>query len=51
MYVILPIVFCLLAILSFKIKYNETNYNSSANTSIVEQMGFPTDDYGLLKVD
>ena len=51
MYVILPIVFCSLAILSFKIKYNETNYNSSANTSIVEQMGFPTDDYGLLKVD
>ena len=51
MYIVLPIIFCSLAILPFKINYNNTNYNSNTTTSIVEQMGFPTDDYGLLKVD
>ena len=51
MYVILPVVICTLAILPFKISYDsDTNYYSKT-TSIVEQMGFPTDDYGLLKVD
>ena len=50
MYVVLPLIFCSLAILPFKI-YSDINTNSYTNTSIVEQMGFPTDDYGLLKVD
>ena len=51
MIIFLPVLFCALAILPFTININEeTNYYTSS-TSIVEQMGFPTDDYGLLKVD
>ena len=51
MVIFLPVIFCALAILPFAINNNEeTNYYTSS-TSIVEQMGFPTDDYGLLKVD
>ena len=51
MLIFVPVLLCTLAILPFTINNNEdTNYYTSS-TSIVEQMGFPTDDYGLLKVD
>ena len=51
MFIFVPIILCALAILPFTFKKNdEMNYYTSS-TSIVEQMGFPTDDYGLLKVD
>lgn len=50
MIVFVPIIFCIMAILPFVINNEENNYYTSS-TSIVEQMGFPTDDYGLLKVD
>lgn len=52
MFVILPFFFCAAAILPFTINYNQsdTSYYTSS-TSIVEEMGLPTDDYGLLKVD
>ena len=52
MFLIIPILFLTLAIFPFTSSINnqeKTYYTSS--TSIVEQMGFPTDDYGLLKVD
>lgn len=51
MFLILPLIICAFAVLPFIINAtDETNYYTSS-TSIVEQMGFPTDDYGLLKVD
>ena len=52
MFLIIPILFLTIAIFPFVTNINseETNYYTSS-TSIVEQMGFPTDDYGLLKVD
>ncbi len=51
-FLIIPVLFCLTAILPFTINTNnnEDNYYASS-TSIIEQMGLPTDDYGLLKVD
>ena len=50
--VVMPFLFISLAIIPFAINYSggNTDYYTSS-TSIVEQMGFPTDDYGLLKVD
>ena len=52
LFVILPILFLAMAVVPFTYNSNneEANYYTSS-TSIVEQMGFPTDDYGLLKVD
>ena len=52
MFLAAPILLCSLAILPFTVNFNsnDTTYYTSS-TSIVEQMGFPTDDYGLLKVD
>ena len=50
MFLVLPFLFLSLAILPFTINNEKTAYYTSS-TSIVEQMGFPTDDYGLLKVD
>ena len=52
LFVILPILFLTMAIVPFTYNSNieETDYYTSS-TSIVEQMGFPTDDYGLLKAD
>lgn len=51
-FLIVPVLFISLAVLPFTMKFsdNNTDYYTSS-TSIVEQMGFPTDDYGLLKVD
>ena len=51
-FVIMPFLFLSLAVIPFAINYsnNEGDYYTSS-ISIVEQMGFPTDDYGLLKVD
>ena len=51
MIVFVPIIFCVMAILPFVINNNDENNYYTSSTSIVEQMGFPTDDYGLLKVD
>ena len=51
MVIFIPILFCALAILPFTINNNEDKNYYTSSTSIVEQMGFPTDDYGLLKVD
>ena len=51
LFAISAVMFCALAILPFTIN-NDTDKNYyTSSTSIVEQMGFPTDDYGLLKVD
>ena len=51
-FLIIPVLFISLAVLPFTMRFsdNNTDYYTSS-TSIVEQMGFPTDDYGLLKVD
>lgn len=50
-FLFIPVIFCSLAILPFTIN-NSNNYNYyTSSTSIIEQMGFETDDYGLLKVD
>ena len=50
--VVVPIVIATFAILPFSLNNSPSEisyYNTS--TSVIEQMGFPTDDYGLLKVD
>ena len=48
---IMPVIVCISLVLPFTIgEYtSQISYNSS--TSVVEQMGLPTDEYGLLKVD
>ena len=52
MFLIIPMLFLTLAIVPFTFNLNnENNSYYTSSTSIVEQMGFPTDDYGLLKVD
>ena len=51
-FIIMPFLFISLAIIPFGINYSNNNVDYyTSSTSIVEQMGFPTDDYGLLKVD
>lgn len=52
LFAIMPIIFFSCALLPFTYtnNSNEISYYTSS-TSIVEQMGLPTDDYGLLKVD
>lgn len=53
LFLFVPVIFCSLAILPFTIN-NSVNYEYNyytSSTSIIEQMGFETDDYGLLKVD
>ena len=49
-FIFLPIIFCALAVLPFTID-NTDNISCNSSTSVIEDMGFPTDDYGLLKVD
>ena len=50
--VVMPFLFISLAIIPFALNYSNNNVDYyTSSTSIVEQMGFPTDDYGLLKVD
>ena len=51
LFVLTPVVFCSLAILPFIMNNNDSVNYYTSSTSVVEQMGFPTDDYGLLKVD
>ncbi len=48
---IVPVFLCALTILPFTINNKEETTYYTSSVSIVEQMGFPTDDYGLLKVD
>lgn len=50
LFLILPILVVSLSVLPFISNNDSTDYYTSS-ISIVEQMGFPTDDYGLLKVD
>lgn len=51
LFVLTPVVFGLFAILPFITNNNNSINYYTSSTSVVEQMGFPTDDYGLLKVD
>ena len=47
----IPIIFCVLAIFPFSMNNDDEKSFYTSSTSIVERMGLPTDDYGLLKVD
>lgn len=50
--ILTPVLFCSIAILPFITDNNSDSINYyTSSTSVVEQMGFPTDDYGLLKAD
>ena len=51
MFLVIPILFLSLTIIPFSTNLKNENTYYTSSTSIVEQMGFPTDDYGLLKVD
>lgn len=51
MYFVIPLVICTFAVLPFTMTKDNDKTQYTNTTSIVEQMGFPTDDYGLLKAD
>ena len=51
LFILVPFLFVSLAIIPFTVNFSDNTSYYTSSTSIVEQMGFPTDDYGLLKVD
>ena len=51
LFIALPVLFCSLAILPFTMNNTDNTYCQNTTTSVIEEMGFPTDDYGLLQVD
>lgn len=51
LFIFVPFLLISMAIIPFTVNFSDKTSYYTSSTSIVEQMGFPTDDYGLLKAD